>query len=357
YRQGVGAGGMYVLCLVIFTDLMPLRLRFKLYGIIKGLAQMDWLGGFLFTASWVSLLIGISWGGVQFAWGSAQTVAPITLGVGLAATIMYEARYASHPFLKKTIFTSLNSVLVYILGFLQVVRPTVYYVPFYFLSVQGYTPTTSGVAMLPVSVLLVPGSIISGIMISRLDRYRWAIWIGWMLTTVTSGLLIQRDVGTPVVVWVVTLMVGGVGHGLVLNAQTFVSGISTPEANDGESAAMYLFSRTIGTAIGVNLGSSVFQNFIAVKLPVELSAVAHHAEKYLATLRHLPDGAYKDSILGAYAFAFQRVHTVFTGVAGLGLLLSVFIPRYSLNRTSTHRRTSLEKDEEASSQSRTVGLY
>ncbi|KAE9565942.1 hypothetical protein CGMCC3_g17880 [Colletotrichum fructicola] len=414
--QGVGAGGMYVLCLVIFTDLVPLRLRFKLYGIIqgawaigsisgpiiggavaehttwrwvfylnlpicayclaffclfcqlkkpgetvaRGLAQMDWLGGFLFTASWVSLLIGISWGGVQFAWGSAQTVAPITLGVvGLAATIMYEARYASHPFLKKTIFTSLNSVLVYILGFLQglILYGQLYYVPFYFLSVQGYTPTTSGVAMLPVSVLLVPGSIISGIMISRLNSYRWAIWIGWMLTTVTSGLLIQWDVGTPVVVWVVTLMVGGVGHGLVLNAQTFVSGISTPEANDGESAAMYLFSRTIGTAIGVNLGSSVFQNFIAVKLPVELSAVAHHAEQYLATLRHLPGGAYKDSILGAYAFAFQRVHTVFTGVAGLGLLLSVFIPRYSLNRTSTRRRTSLEKDEEASSQSRTVGLH
>ncbi|KAJ0300384.1 hypothetical protein Brms1b_012804 [Colletotrichum noveboracense] len=32
--QGVGAGGMYVLCLVIFTDIVPLRLRFKLYGIM-----------------------------------------------------------------------------------------------------------------------------------------------------------------------------------------------------------------------------------------------------------------------------------------------------------------------------------
>ncbi|KAJ0336467.1 hypothetical protein KNSL1_013277 [Colletotrichum chrysophilum] len=32
--QGVGAGGMYVLCLVIFTDIVPLRLRFKFYGIM-----------------------------------------------------------------------------------------------------------------------------------------------------------------------------------------------------------------------------------------------------------------------------------------------------------------------------------
>ncbi|KAJ0300383.1 hypothetical protein Brms1b_012803 [Colletotrichum noveboracense] len=159
-------------------------------------------------------------------------------------------------------------------------------------------------------------------MISRLNSYRWAIWVGWTLTTVTSGLLIQWGVGTSVVVWVVTLMVGGVGHGLVLNAQTFVSGVSTPDDNAGESAAMYLFCRTLGTAIGVNVGSSVFQNFMAMRLPAELSAVAHHAEQYLATLRSLPDGPYKDSVLGAYAFGFQRVHTVFTGVAGLGLILT-----------------------------------
>ncbi|KAE9565954.1 hypothetical protein CGMCC3_g17870 [Colletotrichum fructicola] len=334
--QGVGAGG------ILFCQLKkPVE--------TVAITHIDWLGGFLFTASWVSLLVGISWGGVQFAWGSAQTVAPITLGVvGLAATVIYEARYASHPFLKKTMFTSVNSVLVYILGFLQglILYGQLYYVPFYFLSVLSYTPTTSGVAMLPVSVLLIPGSIVSGVMISRLNSYRWAIWVGWMLTTVTSVLLIMWGVGTSVVFWVCTLMVGGVGHGFVLNAQTFVSGVSTPEESAGGSAAMYLFSRTLGTAIGVNVGSSVFQNFMAIKLPEEQSAVAHHAEQYVATLRSLPSGAHKDSILRAYAFAFKSVHTVFAVVAGFGLLLSFFIPRYSLDRTLPCRRTSLDTDGE-----------
>ncbi|CAI0655643.1 unnamed protein product, partial [Colletotrichum noveboracense] len=330
-------------CLAFFSLFCQLKKPVETVAI----THIDWLGGFLFTASWVSLLVGISWGGVQFAWGSAQTVAPITLGVvGLAATIIYEARYASHPFLKKTIFTSVNSVLVYILGFLQglILYGQLYYVPFYFLSVLSYTPTTSGVAMLPVSVLLIPGSIVSGVMISRLNSYRWAIWVGWMLTTVTSVLLIMWGVGTSVVFWVCTLMVGGVGHGFVLNAQTFVSGVSTPEESAGGSAAMYLFSRTLGTAIGVNVGSSVFQNFMAIKLPEEQSAVAHHAEQYVATLRSLPSGAHKDSILRAYAFAFKSVHTVFAVVAGFGLLLSFFIPRYSLDRTLPCRRTSLSED-------------
>ncbi|CAI0645064.1 unnamed protein product [Colletotrichum noveboracense] len=199
-------------------------------------------------ASWVSLLVGISWGGVQFAWGSAQTVAPITLGaVGLAAMVIYEACYAPYPFLKKTIFTSVNS---------------------------SYTLTTSGVVMLPVSVLLVLGSIVSGVMISQLNSYQWAIWVGWTLTW---------GVGTPVIVWVVMLMVGGVGYGFMLNAQTFVSGVSTLEENAVELAAIYLFCWTLGTAI---------RNFMAMKLPVELSAVAQHAEQYLATLRSLLSGAF-----------------------------------------------------------------
>lgn len=152
-----------------------------------------------------------------------------------------------------------------------------------------------------------------------------------MLTTVTSVLLIMWGVSTSVVFWVCTLMVGGVGHGFVLNAQTFVSGVSTPEESAGGSAAMYLFSWTLGMAIGVNVGSLVFQNFMAMKLLEEQSAVAHHAEQYVAILRSLLSGAYKNSILRAYAFAFKSVHTVFAVVAGFGLLLSFFILRYSLD--------------------------
>lgn len=32
--QGIGAGGMYVLSLVVFTDIVPLRHRPKYYGIM-----------------------------------------------------------------------------------------------------------------------------------------------------------------------------------------------------------------------------------------------------------------------------------------------------------------------------------
>jgi hypothetical protein len=43
--------------------------------------QIDWLGSFLFIGGTTSFLIGVSWGGIQFKWASAQTLAPILAGL------------------------------------------------------------------------------------------------------------------------------------------------------------------------------------------------------------------------------------------------------------------------------------
>ncbi|KAK1509307.1 major facilitator superfamily transporter, partial [Colletotrichum abscissum] len=128
------------------------------------LQLVDWLGGFLFIGSMVTFLVGLSWGGNDFPWRSAQTLVPVFIGAaGLMTTLFYEHRFAKVPFLKRTLFTDMSSITVYVLGLLQgfILYGQLYYVPFYFLSVKQKTPTMAGVAMLPVTLLLVPGSIIS----------------------------------------------------------------------------------------------------------------------------------------------------------------------------------------------------
>ncbi|KAK1574620.1 major facilitator superfamily transporter [Colletotrichum navitas] len=391
--QGIGAGGMYVLSLVVFTDIVPLRHRPKLYGIIQmawaigsligpiiggviaqhttwrwifyinfpicgyslisipvlltlkpptatfaeKLRRVDWIGGFLFTSSMVTFLVGISWGGNDFPWRSAQTLVPVFIGAaGLAATLMYEGYYAAFPFLKKVLFTDASAITVYVLGLLQgfILYGQLYYIPFYFLSVTQYSPTMAGVAMLPVTLLLLPGSIISGILVSRFNAYRWSIWIGWALMSIASGLLISWDVNTPLAVHIVTLAIGGIGHGFVLNAQTFVTGAIVEPQNSGHAASMYLFLRMLGCAIGVNVGSTTFQNVMALKLKRQGIAedIAQRAEEYLVVLKTLPDGTFKDAVLAAYAFGFKGVHGVYVSLAVLAFFGSFLIRHYDLNR-------------------------
>lgn len=192
----------------------------------------------------------------------------------------------------------------------------------------------AGVAMLPVTLLLLPGSIVSGILVSRYNAYRWSIWIGWALLALASGLLIYWGVGTSVAVHVITLVIGGVGHGFILNAQTFVTGAIVDPQNSGHAASMYLFLRMLGCAIGVNVGSTTFQNVMALKLRRQGIAedIARRAEEYLLVVKTLPDGTFKDAVLESYAYGFKGVHGVYVALAVIAFFLSFLIRHYDLNR-------------------------
>lgn len=82
--------------------------------------SIDWIGAFLFIASACSFLIGIMWGGSQYAWSSMKTILPIVLGtVGLISCLFWEAYGATQPFFRLSLFRSRTSNAAYFCVFLQ----------------------------------------------------------------------------------------------------------------------------------------------------------------------------------------------------------------------------------------------
>ena len=70
--------------------------------------------------SMTSFLIGISWAGVQFDWGSVQVIAPIVIGiVGVAASIAWEHWVAREPFLRSSLFCSTSAFAAYACALFQ----------------------------------------------------------------------------------------------------------------------------------------------------------------------------------------------------------------------------------------------
>lgn len=58
-------------------------------------------------AATTSAMIGLTWGGIQFAWSSAQILVPLILGfVGLAAFMVYEAYVPAEPIVRIDTMTS-----------------------------------------------------------------------------------------------------------------------------------------------------------------------------------------------------------------------------------------------------------
>ncbi|KAI0021923.1 major facilitator superfamily transporter [Xylariomycetidae sp. FL0641] len=387
--QGVGGGGIVVLSLVIFTDIVPLRFRPKWYGTVLGawaigncagpviggaiaerttwrwvfylmfplagaglvavpllltlhapaatarqrLARVDWAGAALFVAGATALLVAVSWGGAQYAWASAATLVPLIGGVAaLGLTAAWEVWAAHEPFLKRALFSDRGSVATYLCGMFQglLLYGELYYIPLYFLAVRGFTPLHTGLALFPALFTLVPASVAVGALVTRCNRYRWAIWLGWALSAVGSGLLLLFHLHTPRWQWAVSLVVVGLGHGAVLNAQNFATQACCPAGQEGAAAAMYGFLRQLGMALGVGVGGSAFQNALRAALRrrgLPGAAIARDAEAFVRDgLAPLADGdPAKDALRRAYREGLRGVFAVYLAVALLAGLLSLAI--------------------------------
>jgi MFS family permease len=235
--------------------------------------EMDWLGAILFVGGTTALLIGISWGGTEHPWKSAATITPIILGsLSIALFLVWQIYSKSYSLFPMSIFHNASLAVAFFCAFVNgfIVSPSLslwfypmltavklftalYYVSFYQISIRTSSPTRAGTDLLPALCLLVPSSIIVSILTSHLGRYRWAIWIGWLITTVACNLLISFDVSTSKAVFAVTLATFGIGNGMLLSINVAVQ--SASHLKDRTMAAcMYGFMRSLGMSVGVAVG-------------------------------------------------------------------------------------------------------
>lgn len=326
--------------LVAIPLLLTIRPRVATVG--QKLRRVDWAGSLVFMGSATSFLIAISWGGTQFAWSSAATIAPLVVGAaGLVATALWERYAAAEPFMQHALFSSVSGVAIYVCSAAQglLLFGQLYYGPFYFMAALAYTPLHTGVALLPVMLTLIPASIVAGALITRTSAYRWPMWAGWAVCTVACGLMTTWDDRTHVAVWAVTLVVLGLGHGSVLNAQNFAAQAICGAGDEAAAAATYAFMRHFGTALGVGVGGSAFQNFMARGLDGGLGAWAANAEGWLPLFLAMRPSPERAEILAGYVAGFRGVFRVYLAISGVAMLVSLLVGQYDMNKdlTSEHQ--------------------
>jgi MFS family permease len=179
---------------------------------------------------------------------------------------------------------------------------------------------------------LIPAAMAVGRLITKTGSYRWAIWIGWVLTTLGTGLTILWDAPSSTTLWVLSLVFLGFGHGFLLNALNCASQAVCKPGDEGAAAAMYAFLRSFGMALGVGIGGSVFQNVMKIKLrALHLSTLyVWNAEAYLKiAILHTPPSA---AVMSAYDYGFHGVFGFFCSLAGIALIACRFIKHFDINK-------------------------
>ncbi|KAJ4291826.1 hypothetical protein N0V90_009722 [Kalmusia sp. IMI 367209] len=393
--QGVGGGGIITLSQVIFCDIVPLRFRPKYFAIVlsawsigtiigpvvggafvsnttwrwvfyinfpfcglgfvlaflfvrlnavakltlsQKLRQTDWIGALLFLGSTTVFLIGLSWGGVQYSWASAQTLAPLIVGLaGIAVFGAWQLWIRPQSLLPMSIFYCPSAVFAFYCALANglVLFSALYYIPFYCMSVRSSSPTRAGIDLFPAVFLLLPGSIVVAALTTRLGSFRWAIWIGWALVTLGSGLLLLLDLHTKYVVLAVAIGIFGVGCGMVLTSVN-VGIQAIAKVNDAAMAAsMYGFMRSLGMPLGVAISGTIFQNAMSSKLSVYglPQDIAHDSERYIYVLRSMAhDDPKRTAILESYLHGFRAVFILMTCMSASALAISLLIKKFDMNK-------------------------
>jgi len=317
---------------------------------------VDWLGSVLFIGSTTSFLIPITWGGVSYAWNSWRTLVPLIIGVvGLVFFVVYEEKFAKEPLIRMDVFKNRTAAASYFETTIHgmILWCILYYLPLYYETVKGETPILSGVSLFPETFTVAPAAMVTGILITKTGRYRWAIWGGWFLTTFGSGLLCLLKADTPTVAWVFLNLISGLGLGILFPSMAFSIQAATTNKDLAFAVALFSFFRAFGQAIGVAIGGTIFQNEMKKKLLTH-PLLAPKAGEYSADasslvqiVKTMAAGEEKTQLIQSYSDALQIVWAVMTGLAFLGLLSSLLIKGLDLDRAlETEQGMAREKTRE-----------
>ena len=280
-------------------------------------------------------------GGVSYAWSSWRTLVPLILGTfGLVGFVLFEEYVATEPLIRTVVFKNRTAAVTYAGTFLQgmILWTLLYYLPLYFEAVKGQTPTLSGISVFPETFTVAPAAVVVGILITKTGRYRWAIWAGWVLTVLGSGLLYLMDVHTSTVKWVFLTLVSGIGLGMLFPSMTFAIQASSTNADLAFAISMFAFFRAFGQAVGVAVGGTIFQNQMKIKL-LAYPDLASKADQYsrdatslVQIIKGMQDGAMKLQLQQSYADSLKTVWVTMCGLSALGLALSLLTKELDLNR-------------------------
>ncbi|HET7142345.1 MAG TPA: MDR family MFS transporter [Candidatus Limnocylindria bacterium] len=214
---------------------------------------IDYVGAALLILGGVPLLLGISWGGTEYPWGSAQIIGLLVLAVVvLVGFLLWENRFPE-PILAPSLFKNSIFTVSVIATFIVAAGMfgAILYLPLFIQAVVGESATNSGAILTPMMLGFMVSSVIGGWLLSRTGRYKVLAVVGFAIAAVGMFLLARMDADVTSRVVVRDMIITGLGIGVSMSLFTIVVQNAFPFRMLGQVTAAIQFFRSIGSTIGV----------------------------------------------------------------------------------------------------------
>ena len=271
-------------------------------------SRIDVAGTLTATGGLFALVYGFA-NAETHGWGASTTSAFLAAGILLLVAFVATQLRAAHPLLPLRVVLNRNRGGSFLtLGLLGLGVFSVFlFLTYYLQQIKGYSPITSGLAYLPLTLVLV---VVAGVANTRLlprTGPRPLMAAGMALSAISFALFatlgVHSSYGTGMLPG---LLIAGAGLGLVFAPATDIAIRGVSAADAGVASALVNATNQVGGSLGIALLST-------------LSATA--ANHYLAARQPNPD-VIADAAVHGYATAYWWAAAIFTAGAFIaGLLL------------------------------------
>jgi EmrB/QacA subfamily drug resistance transporter len=199
------------------------------------------------------------------------------------------------------------------------------FLPLYMQAVRGLSPSATGLLLVPLTIGIGTGSLLTGRLVSKTGR-----------TTVfpVLGLAVATANLTVLALWVQALSATTLGwlllwNGLFMGTVMGVVQVTVQSASGplrlGEAAASVQFSRSIGAAFGTAVVTAVLFAVLSIKNPEAARLFATMTERAAGVTSNLP-AAQQADIRAVIAEAFRVAFLSIAGFTAVGFFLALSVP-------------------------------
>ncbi len=258
----------------------------KMPKLASGLkAPIDWLGTVLLIVGVVPLLLGLTLDKSTHGWTSPLILGLFALAFVATALFLFVESRAASPIISLDLFRNRTFSVTVVASVLNGAAffGAILFLSLFMVNVLGLSATAGGTALIPLTLSLVVGSILSSALVHRVGRYKPMILVGFAIMLVGFFLLSQMDMS--VTRWGVTwrMIVLGLGIGPALPLLNLALQNAVPFDKVGSATASRQFFQQLGQALGAaifgvilttTLTGQIAANFkpITAQLPGELQS-------------------------------------------------------------------------------------
>ena len=234
--------------------------------------KIDYLGGSLLAIAATSLILLATWGGTEYRWASAQIIGLGLLTVAATAGFLVTETRAAEPMLPLHVFRNKNFSVTMGLTFLTglAMFGALTFLPLYQQTVQGASPTLSGLMLTPMMLGVTVTSIVAGQVTTRTGRYKVFPILGGAIMALGMYLLTGLGLHTTKITSALYYVVLGLGMGFLMQMVSLIAQNSVQQRDMGVASSARMFFQQIGGSLGVAAFGAVF----ARRLTESLAAAA-----------------------------------------------------------------------------------